>query len=831
MKKIKRILAFLLILSMFLGDLGQGVFMTLSAYADEDPALQSADLAPEAEAEAEAKAEAEALPKEAGEESQTQAPAEEEAAPPAETEQEAEQAEAPAPSVHKLEGVRLDAEHELSVEGYLPADDALAIVRSLYRLKEPAEGKELLWNFEFRFDDGSFTQQGSYLLTVKGETIAEMIENGTISSLRLVYDLREHREAELVEAAEDAVSFKVPRLELLALYIQRELPADEPVHETDEIASDEQELESVLPGNTTVADPDEIELPLEDDPILDSFSVDPVDQLTTDQSANLVNALGAGNKNIPFHETRTGAYASAVFDGSYRANKGAPSVNARSLGSDDYLSVLEAWSVSGLNNQTVMSVTATLNALPTLEEGESLAFYSLRSGELDAPVASDLASGESVSITLSLKSADGVALVLLAAKDAEGNPLKRYIPTDALYANDDIYLTGKMPKHGVVVVTPVETSVNGARVLAAYDISIYANQNQYAKGHKWQPAGDKVQVHLIDEALQGQSRVGVYHLADGMTEPEFVTAAAVTDGQVVFEAESFSTYIFTTLTAEIVATDGNTYRITVEYDLNAGIPMEGTELLVTEIAPDSADYAYYKSESAKAAGTDTDHIALSRSFDIKIVDAADHTRVYEPRNDVSVAITLVGSTLTDYIGVHVVHFDDGGDAKRMDASVSADTISFLTDSFSVYEVGGSVHVATFYFYTLGEYLEYEPYYLNTDAEVPVYQQIVRSGERPVAPQNPVNPQDQEATFAGWFIGGASYSTTTPQDLVNDNYTQYDFSETLTLDEDQTYYLYAKFSHFYYIIFHDQYDQNSGTFPIAFTRRFDPSQAGEGGLVL
>lgn len=39
MKKIKRILAFLLILSMFLGDLGQGVFMTLSAYADEDPAL------------------------------------------------------------------------------------------------------------------------------------------------------------------------------------------------------------------------------------------------------------------------------------------------------------------------------------------------------------------------------------------------------------------------------------------------------------------------------------------------------------------------------------------------------------------------------------------------------------------------------------------------------------------------------------------------------------------------------------------------------------------------------------------------------------------------
>ena len=547
--------------------------------------------------------------------------------------------------------------------------------------------------------------------------------------------------------------------------------------------------------------------------------------------------------------------------------------------------------------------------------------------------------------------------------------------TDGLSINpaDYLELSGKLPKHAVVDIVPVTVEIDGQRVLAAFDIKIYVNENQKKKGKTWQPADKKVTVRWKDDAFASDA-LNVYHLADGAA-PEHVATVAAKDGWVEFEAGSFSVYAvsetiltktittsdgatyeikvtydqdtglpmegtalevaeirsedegyadyiegsarklgvdtdklelarafdikivdaedstkvlepkgkvevsitlvgstlasyanvdvlhfaggaksvptpsemdtdvdgetvrFTTdsfsvyvvaaytLEAIIEASDGNTYRITVTYGDNADIPMEGVELLVREIVPDSDEYRFYRDESIKALNTDSNHLALSRAFDIKIVDQADHTKTYEPKADVSVAIALLSASLTGYASVDVLHFAEDETSpdftvEKMDSTVAENAVSFATDSFSVYAVAGAVHVATIHFHTLNEYLDYEDYELNTDTEHPVYVQIVRSGERPVAPQNPVNPQEQEATFSGWYRSDAGVTTLSDLGTTEHPATLFDFSSLMELDADIDIHLYAKFAHYYYVIFHDQYDQASETFPVAFTRRFD-----------
>ena len=208
-------------------------------------------------------------------------------------------------------------------------------------------------------------------------------------------------------------------------------------------------------------------------------------------------------------------------------------------------------------------------------------------------------------------------------------------------------------------------------------------------------------------------------------------------------------------------------------------------------------------------------LSLSRVFDIKIVDENGAER--EPEAPVKVSIQLVGETLDDYASVDVVHFGEDK-IDEMNVDIAGDTVEFTTESFSVYVVDGSVRVRTYYFYTYDEYMDYVPYYLNTDIgteEGQTYIQIVREGQTPVVPQNPVNPQDQEATFAGWYEGSAN---TADGPIVS---TPYSFDPVPSdLNDDEPVYLYAKFSHYIYVIFHDQYDPKSASFPVAFTRRID-----------
>ncbi len=131
-----------------------------------------------------------------------------------------------------------------------------------------------------------------------------------------------------------------------------------------------------------------------------------------------------------------------------------------------------------------------------------------------------------------------------------------------LYANEHLYLTGKLPKGGKIDVQPVSVSIEGEEVLAAYDIRIYANENQQKKGKTWQPSGSKVQVHFYDKAFEGE--VNIYHVPNTKAAgPEYIGTVEAADGWVVFEAGSFSTYAITRSIEQEVTIGGSTYRITV----------------------------------------------------------------------------------------------------------------------------------------------------------------------------------------------------------------------------------------------------------------------------
>ena len=155
---------------------------------------------------------------------------------------------------------------------------------------------------------------------------------------------------------------------------------------------------------------------------------------------------------------------------------------------------------------------------------------------------------------LSAKGPTGIAVVKLSAKSPDGgDPAEQekvYLPGDALWANDDLFLTGKMPKNAVVVATPATVKIDGQEVLAAWDIKIYTNRNQVGKGKTWQPADEKVQVHLRSDAFRDvEGELNIYHLADDRSEAELVGTVSSDTDWVEFDAASFSTYAVTTVLA------------------------------------------------------------------------------------------------------------------------------------------------------------------------------------------------------------------------------------------------------------------------------------------
>ncbi len=368
-----------------------------------------------------------------------------------------------------------------------------------------------------------------------------------------------------------------------------------------------------------------------------------------------------GSSSFIFNDK--GTYADITVSGTVKGQEPTVSRNDRVSGK---VTVLEAWTVSGLKGNTSLTVEAVITSLP--KDG-SLSACTMVDGAVGDLVASDLAVGDRVKFDVSAKGAEGI---VLTAGTSSGEETGEAAPVEgALYANEHLYLTGKLPKNGVIDVQPVTVSIDGEEVLAAYDISIYGNANQMKKGKTWQPAGQKVRVNWYDASFENRD-LNIYHYADGAKAPEFVDTVTAKDGWVEFEVDGFSVYVVTETT----------------------------------------------------------------------------------------------------------------------------------------------YLRTYRFFTFDEYGDYVEYAFYTDNGITTFTQTIKNGETLVAPQNPTNPQDPSATFAGWFEDVREAGTTEP--VLAD--TPYDFSNIPEITQTEEVHLYARFTEYAFVVFHDQYDPDTESFPVAYTHR-------------
>ena len=166
-----------------------------------------------------------------------------------------------------------------------------------------------------------------------------------------------------------------------------------------------------------------------------------------------------------------------------------------------------------------------------------------------------------------------------------------------------------------------------------------------------------------------------------------------------FETDSFSVYaVFgTTIEKNVLASDGNNYKISVTFGPEAGIP-DGAELEVSEILPVDEvgsdisstygkSYEEYVTYTENALGLEEGSAEYIRLFDISIVRDGEKLQPVSG-SSVSVRVELADS---DSDELSVVHFTDGAnEGEKLESSTMNDedgaVVEFNADSFSVYSI-------------------------------------------------------------------------------------------------------------------------------------------------
>lgn len=293
----------------------------------------------------------------------------------------------------------------------------------------------------------------------------------------------------------------------------------------------------------------------------------------------------------------------------------------------------------------------------------------------------------SLDAVISLLDVDGFALVKDTGlrEKTEENPLTS--------EGAPLSVTGLLPKEGELAVTALsgeealaltegqategeeEAAVTKDDVLAAYDISIYAG------GEEWQPAAEEpVKVRLNCPAVTGAQNAGyaveVWHILDDGTRQK---VKFTQEGEnLVFLAEGFSVYmVVETVLETTIDIEGQTYKVTATYDSHAYLPADA-KLEVSEISVEDADYLTYLNSTAEALGVEAGELGYLRLLNISIV--GEDGMAYKPNDQVKVTVELMNESETG--DLRVVHF--GEETEELTAVTSGDTVSFQTDSFSMF---------------------------------------------------------------------------------------------------------------------------------------------------
>ncbi|MBR3991111.1 MAG: hypothetical protein IKI91_03160, partial [Clostridia bacterium] len=241
-------------------------------------------------------------------------------------------------------------------------------------------------------------------------------------------------------------------------------------------------------------------------------------------------------------------------------------------------------------------------------------------------------------------------------------------------------ISGVLPEDGSATVEPAAIPRGSETTFSAYDLTVYDGE-----GEVYAPE-DSLAVELhsekIAETLAEGNSVGVL---EKNRYGYFTTAETVSVGgdSVKFMADENSTYYLfaNQLVKTLVASDGNTYRITVLYDNDSGFP-EDAEIRAEEVSLDSEDYVTYLENAAATLGVELSALTYNRLFDIAIVD--DAGTEYQPNDSVRVTVELMESEAESVEDLRVVHFDDENVPTELDASTSRGAVTFETDGFSIF---------------------------------------------------------------------------------------------------------------------------------------------------
>ena len=333
------------------------------------------------------------------------------------------------------------------------------------------------------------------------------------------------------------------------------------------------------------------------------------------------------------------------------------------------IELLEAYKVSGSNS---MWVNVSLASELQLNKLESVSVYAVNDGQLGNELYANMSVGANE--TVALGEADGFALV----KDTGLR--------ERTFVTSNVKLDGFMPKEATVsvddaveskAVAALEES-SGSKAVTAYDISIVADGGEY------QPSAERPIAVAISDAQIAEVKtdeLAVWHIAnDGSAQQ--VTDFAVDGDTVSFNATGFSTYVVTTvLEKTITASDGSTYKVTVTYDKNTGIP-EDASLKAEEVLASNELYATYLDKSADALSLGKEYLCGMKLLDITIV-GKDGTE-YQPNSNVAVTVELLEKKADATEAMRVVHF--GNEPEELDASVDGSIVSFETDGFSMFSL-------------------------------------------------------------------------------------------------------------------------------------------------
>lgn len=110
--------------------------------------------------------------------------------------------------------------------------------------------------------------------------------------------------------------------------------------------------------------------------------------------------------------------------------------------------------------------------------------------------------------------------------------------------NASITLQGVMPCNAQASAEAVEVELEGKKVLAAYDITIYDEKKKV-----YQPQEGAISVAIsniaLEEAISSGAEISVYHMEDENAAPTEIEEVSSTESGITFEAESFSVYVVT----------------------------------------------------------------------------------------------------------------------------------------------------------------------------------------------------------------------------------------------------------------------------------------------